>query len=123
MTGVERVNFCVTGTEAVFTAVRLARAYTGRPKVLLLKNAYHGHSDTTLYGPRPGGRTRRAATPNAPGVSRSGAEDVLIGSVDDPELSRFLLDNADDIAAVVMEPLQNGSPTATSANSPPRCAG
>ncbi|MET9107938.1 MupA/Atu3671 family FMN-dependent luciferase-like monooxygenase [Streptomyces zhihengii] len=110
LTGVERVNFCVTGTEAVFTAVRLARAYTGRPKVLLLKNAYHGHSDATLYGPRPGGRTRRAATPNAPGVSRSGAEDVLIGSVDDPELSRFLLDNADDIAAVVMEPLQNGSP-------------
>ncbi|MFC9944258.1 MupA/Atu3671 family FMN-dependent luciferase-like monooxygenase [Streptomyces pratensis] len=110
LTGVERVNFCVTGTEAVFTTMRLARAHTGRPKIVLLRNGYHGHSDATLYGPKPGGRALRAATPNAPGVPASGAQDVLIGSVDDPELPQFLIDHGDEIAAVVMEPLQNQYP-------------
>ncbi|MFI2782688.1 MupA/Atu3671 family FMN-dependent luciferase-like monooxygenase [Streptomyces sp. ALB3] len=110
LTGAERVNFCVTGTEAVFTTMRLARAHTGRPKIVLLRNSYHGHSDATLYGPKPGGRALRAATPNAPGVPASGAQDVLIGSVDDPELPQFLLDHGDEIAAVVMEPMQNQYP-------------
>ncbi|MDI5962314.1 MupA/Atu3671 family FMN-dependent luciferase-like monooxygenase, partial [Streptantibioticus silvisoli] len=110
LTGVERVNFCVSGTEAVFTAMRLARAYTGRGKIVMLQHAYHGHSDATLYSPKPGERRQRVATPNVLGVSAAGAGDVIVGSVDDPGLPEFIREHGDEIAAVLMEPLQNQFP-------------
>lgn len=110
LTGAERVNFCVTGTEAVFTAMRLARAFTGRGKVLILQHAYHGHSDATLYGVKPGHKNLRAAVPNAAGVSAAGADDVLVASSDDPQLAEFISEHGADIAAVLMEPIQNQEP-------------
>ncbi|WP_268891328.1 MupA/Atu3671 family FMN-dependent luciferase-like monooxygenase [Actinokineospora pegani] len=110
LTGMDRVNFCVTGTEAVFTAIRLARARTGRSLVVLLRNAYHGHSDTTLFSPRPGRRRERLATPSFPGVSPGAAEDVRVLPADEAQLSEFMAAHGHEVAAVVMEPRLNQSP-------------
>ncbi|MFG1886725.1 MupA/Atu3671 family FMN-dependent luciferase-like monooxygenase [Micromonospora sp. NPDC049051] len=110
LTRMDRVNFCVTGTEAVFTAIRLARAYTGRALVVLLQGAYHGHSDSTLFSPRPGKRREHLATPSFPGVSPSAAEDVRVLPVSEQHLADFMAAHGEEVAAVVMEPRLNQSP-------------
>ncbi|WP_341720693.1 aminotransferase class III-fold pyridoxal phosphate-dependent enzyme [Micromonospora sp. FIMYZ51] len=110
LTQLDRVNFCVTGTEAVFTAIRLARAYTGRSLVVLLQGAYHGHSDATLFSPRPGKRREHLATPSFPGVSPSAAEDVRVLPVSEQHLTDFMAAHGHEVAAVVMEPRLNQSP-------------
>ncbi|WP_197321362.1 MupA/Atu3671 family FMN-dependent luciferase-like monooxygenase [Saccharomonospora sp. NB11] len=110
LTGMDRVNFCVTGTEAVFTAMRLARAYTGRSLVVLLQTAYHGHSDSTLFNPRPGKRREHLAAPSFPGVSTAAADDVRILPVSEQHLSDFMAARGEEVAAVVMEPRLNQSP-------------
>ncbi|OQO94648.1 hypothetical protein B1813_00605 [Saccharomonospora piscinae] len=110
LTQLDRVNFCVTGTEAVFTAVRLARAYTRRSLVVLLQNAYHGHSDSTLFSPRPGKRREHLAAPSFPGVSAGAAEDVRVLPVSEQHLTDFMAAHGEDVAAVVMEPRLNQSP-------------
>ncbi|WFF05924.1 aminotransferase class III-fold pyridoxal phosphate-dependent enzyme [Micromonospora sp. WMMD1076] len=110
LTRMDRVNFCVTGTEAVFTAIRLARAYTGRTLVVLLQGAYHGHSDSTLFSPRPGKRREHLATPSFPGVSPSAAEDVRVLPVSEQHLADFMAAHGEEVAAVVMEPRLNQSP-------------
>ncbi|MEH0971508.1 MupA/Atu3671 family FMN-dependent luciferase-like monooxygenase [Micromonospora sp. CPCC 205546] len=112
LTQMDRVNFCVTGTEAVFTAIRLARAYTGRALVVLLQGAYHGHSDSTLFSPRPGKRREHLATPSFPGVSPSAAEDVRVLPVSEQHLADFMAAHGEEVAAVVMEPRLNQSPDA-----------
>ncbi|MEU4380490.1 MupA/Atu3671 family FMN-dependent luciferase-like monooxygenase [Micromonospora echinofusca] len=110
LTQMDRVNFCVTGTEAVFTAMRLARAYTGRSLVVLLQGAYHGHSDSTLFSPRPGRRRDHLATPSFPGVSPGAAEDVRVLPVSEQYLTAFMAAHGEEVAAVVMEPRLNQSP-------------
>ncbi|WP_331459354.1 MupA/Atu3671 family FMN-dependent luciferase-like monooxygenase [Saccharothrix sp. NRRL B-16348] len=110
LTRMDRVNFCVTGTEAVFTAMRLARAHTGRSLVVLLQNAYHGHSDSTLFSPRPAKRREHLATPSFPGVSAGAADDVRILPASERHLADFMAAHGGDVAAVVMEPRLNQSP-------------
>ncbi|MGH9761181.1 MAG: aminotransferase class III-fold pyridoxal phosphate-dependent enzyme, partial [Blastocatellia bacterium] len=77
LTGLERAAFSNTGTEAVMTAIRLARAATGRDKVVIFNNSYHGHSDGTLARPAIVNGMAGAA-PLTPGVPIGVAENVIV---------------------------------------------
>ncbi|NUT45833.1 MAG: aminotransferase class III-fold pyridoxal phosphate-dependent enzyme, partial [Saccharothrix sp.] len=109
LTGVERVNFCTSGTEAVMTAIRIARAATGRSTIVVFANAYHGHFDGTLVNRRLGDSDFRAA-PMASGVVESMVSDVVVLPFNRPESVRYLAEHGDRIAAVVTEPVQNRNP-------------
>ena len=73
LTGVDRVAFCNTGSEAVMFALRIARAFTGRDKIALFSGAYHGNSDGVLAAPGEHG-----TMPAAPGTTQGAVKDVLI---------------------------------------------
>ncbi|MDW5329211.1 non-ribosomal peptide synthetase/type I polyketide synthase, partial [Plantactinospora sp. KLBMP9567] len=108
LTGAERVVFCNTGTEAVMTALRLARAHTGRGTVVQFTGAYHGGFDGTLVRPRrlAGGRP----APLAPGVLPHVVDDVVLLDYDRPESLEYLAANGADVAAVLVEPVQSRRP-------------
>ncbi|WP_177154608.1 MupA/Atu3671 family FMN-dependent luciferase-like monooxygenase [Actinosynnema pretiosum] len=109
LTGVERVNFCTSGTEAVMTALRVARAATGRSTVVLFSNAYHGHFDGTLVNRTPGDPDH-AAAPMSPGVVASMVSDVVVLPFNRQESLDHLTEHGGRIAAVVTEPVQNRNP-------------
>jgi glutamate-1-semialdehyde-2,1-aminomutase len=102
MTGMERVVFCNSGTEAVMTAVRLARAATGRDKIAIFSGSYHGHFDGTLVMPQ--------SVPLVPGVPQKIADDVLVLNYDDPRSLEIINAHADELAAVLVEPVQSRRP-------------
>ena len=110
LTGMERVLFCNSGTEAVMTAIRMARAVTGRTTIALFAGAYHGSFDGTLVrGMSVGGKRR--AVPVAPGVPGRMAEDVLVLDYDSPESLALLKAHAHELAAVLVEPVQSRQPS------------
>lgn len=109
MTGTERVAFCNSGTEAVMTALRLARAATGRRKVAMFAGSYHGHFDGTI-GMAQNGNQGPQAVPIAPGTMPGMLEDVLIINYDDPHSLELLRREAADLAAVLVEPVQSRRP-------------
>ncbi|MDJ0756201.1 MAG: amino acid adenylation domain-containing protein [Ardenticatenaceae bacterium] len=109
MTGMERVAFCNSGTEAVMTALRLARATTGRSKVAMFAGSYHGHFDGTI-GMAQNGNQEPQAVPIAPGTMPGMLEDVLIINYDDPQSLALLRREAADLAAVLVEPVQSRRP-------------
>jgi glutamate-1-semialdehyde aminotransferase len=95
LTGMERATFTNSGTEAVMSAIRLARARTGRTRVAMFAGSYHGHSDGTLAQSREADGEIRSF-PVAPGIPAKVAEDVLVleyGADRSPEilLRRHLL--------------------------------
>ncbi|WP_189341135.1 MupA/Atu3671 family FMN-dependent luciferase-like monooxygenase [Streptomyces sp. EAG2] len=109
LTGAERMLFCASGTEAVMTAIRLARAATGRSKIVMFAKAYHGHFDGTLVSPRldhpaPG------ADPMVVGVPQSMVEDVIVLPLDRETSLTTIAELAGELAAVLVEPVQNGNP-------------
>jgi len=107
LTGNERVAFCNTGTEAVMTALRLARNATGRTLVAMFAGSYHGHFDGTLARPA----SDASAAPLAGGTPLGMVEDVLVLDYADPEGSRAALaEVADRLAAVIVEPVQSRRP-------------
>jgi glutamate-1-semialdehyde-2,1-aminomutase len=110
LTGVERVAFCNSGTEAVMTALRLARAVTGRSKVALFEGCYHGTFDGVLVrgDTAPDGSLR--AVPMAPGVPRHMIEDVLLLRYNSPESIEILKAHAGELAAVLIEPPRSRRP-------------
>jgi acyl transferase domain-containing protein/glutamate-1-semialdehyde aminotransferase len=109
MTGVERVTFCNSGTEAVMTALRLARSVTRRPKIALFTGSYHGSFDGVLARARNlNGKIH--AIPMAPGVLPQMIEDVLVLNYDSPESLDLLRTHADELAAVLVEPVQSRRP-------------
>ncbi|MEE6210220.1 glutamate-1-semialdehyde 2,1-aminomutase [Salarchaeum sp. III] len=112
---VEMVRFVNSGTEATVSAVRLARGYTGRDKVVVMESGYHGAQESTLVervGPRP---TERASgdepravqgQPSSPGIPASFAEHTLPVPFNDPEAAHEVFEeHGDDIAAVLVEPI------------------
>lgn len=109
LTGVERVCFCTTGTEAVMTALRLARASTGRNKIAMFWGSYHGHFDGTLARPQKA-RGAGCAQPVAPGIPRRLLEDTIVLEYGDPESLSILEQHAHDLAAVIVEPVQGYRP-------------
>ncbi|WP_414621610.1 aminotransferase class III-fold pyridoxal phosphate-dependent enzyme [Calothrix sp. CCY 0018] len=107
LTGMERVAFCNSGTEAVMTALRLARSETGRNKVALFANSYHGHFDGVL-ATAPKGQIK--AIPIASGVSQNLVEDVLLLDYGNPKSLEILQAHARELAAVLVEPVQSRRP-------------
>ncbi len=108
----ERVRFCASGTEATAYAVRLARAYTGRPKVLKFEGAYHGGNDigtVSLFPSRlvdfPMGE------PTSAGLTLATVADILVAPFNDLETTQRILEQyRRELAAVIVEPLHRCTP-------------
>lgn len=107
LTGMQRVAFCNTGTEAVMVALRLARTKTKREKVVQFSHAYHGHFDGTLCEADGDDLSSR---PVAPGVSKGSVSDSWVLEYDDPEALTFIEQHHAEIAAVIVEPIQSRRP-------------
>ncbi|MDZ8065183.1 MAG: amino acid adenylation domain-containing protein [Nostoc sp. DedQUE08] len=110
MTGMERVTFCNSGTEATMTAMRIARAATGRAKIAIFKGAYHGHFDGTLAIPQTSEDGKLPAHPMVPGVLQNMVDDVLLLTYGASESLDIIKANAHELAAVLVEPVQSRKP-------------
>lgn len=101
---VDKVRFVNSGTEAVMTTIRVARAYTGRTKIIKFAGCYHGHSDLVLVAAGSGPST--LGTPDSAGVPSSIAQEVITVPFNDLEgLETALARWGDDVAAVMVEPI------------------
>lgn len=107
LTGMERVTFSNTGTESVMTALRLARTATGRNKIALFSNSYHGHFDGTLA--KAAGENPQAV-PIAPGVIFNLVADVLVLNYGNPQSLEMIKAHERELAAVLVEPVQTHRP-------------
>ncbi|HEY4088947.1 MAG TPA: aminotransferase class III-fold pyridoxal phosphate-dependent enzyme, partial [Bryobacteraceae bacterium] len=109
LTGMPRVTFCNSGTEAVMTALRLVRAASGRTMVVTFSGSYHGHSDGTLALGRRQGSVWRSV-PMAPGIPQYVADDVLVLPYGEQSSLDLIAERASELAAVLVEPVQSRSP-------------
>jgi glutamate-1-semialdehyde 2,1-aminomutase len=101
---VEMVRFVNSGTEATMSAVRLARAYTGRTKVVKFEGCYHGHADGLLA--RAGSGLATLALPDSPGVPPSYAQETLVLPYNDLEAVEMAFQaHGEGIAAIIVEPV------------------
>jgi glutamate-1-semialdehyde aminotransferase/thioesterase domain-containing protein/acyl carrier protein len=105
----ERATFCNTGSEAVMAAMRLARTVTGKNKVVYFNKDYHGNFDQVLVRSTGTGAQRRDQ-PAAPGIPDSITEQMLILDYGSDESLQTIKDRADEIAAVLVEPVQSADP-------------
>jgi glutamate-1-semialdehyde 2,1-aminomutase len=104
MPSLERVRFVSSGTEATMSAVRVARAATGREKIVKFEGCYHGHADAFLVQAGSGALT--LGVPTSPGVTRAAASDTLPASYNDLEsVCRVFEANRGQIAALIVEPI------------------
>lgn len=104
MTGLEMVRMVNSGTEAVMSALRLARGATGRSKIIKFAGCYHGHSDAMLVKAGSGALTGGA--PDSAGVPADIAADTLTASYNDlASVEALLLHNPGQVAAVIVEPV------------------
>jgi len=104
MPSIERVRFVNSGTEATMSALRLARAATGRDRVIKFAGCYHGHSDAFLVQAGSGATT--LGVPTSPGVSRAVAADTLVARYNDlGSVERLFKTHRQRVAALIVEPL------------------
>ena len=109
MTGMERAAFCNTGSEAVLAALRAARTVTGRSRIATFAGDYHGVFDEVLArGIEVGGRRR--SVPVAPGIPPHMVQDTLILDYGDPRSLDAIEEQAGELAAVLVEPVQSRHP-------------
>ena len=109
LTGMERATFTNSGTEACMTAIRLARARTGRTKIVMFAGSYHGHSDGTLAQSQEiDGELR--SFPVAPGIPPRVAEEVLVLDYGTPRALEIIREHRHELAAVMVEPIQSRRP-------------
>lgn len=109
LTGVERVSFCNSGTEAVMTALRLARTRTGRMKIAIFAGAYHGHFDGVLCAAGSLNEDPEG-TPVAPGISPNMSRDIIVLDYDHPRSLELLELYASELAGILVEPVQSRRP-------------
>lgn len=101
---VEQIRFVNSGTEAVMTALRLARGVTGRNKIIKFNGCYHGHVDSMLI--KAGSGLAGTAEASSAGVPPGVSEDTLILELGDQEgIKKCFIDHKDQIAAIIIEPL------------------
>ena len=102
--GIERLRLVNSGTEATMSALRVARGFTGRSKVVKFEGCYHGHVDALLVKAGSGAMT--LGTPDSGGVTQGAAQDTLLAPFNDLEAVQELFTlHGDDIAAVILEPV------------------
>ncbi|OUS00501.1 glutamate-1-semialdehyde-2,1-aminomutase [Flavobacteriales bacterium 33_180_T64] len=101
---VDKIRFVNSGTEACMSAVRLARGYTGKEKIIKFAGCYHGHSDAFLIEAGSGAVT--FGSPNSPGVTKGTAKDTLLAVYNDIDnVSALINANKGEIACVIIEPV------------------
>lgn len=101
---IEKVRFVNSGTEATMSAIRLARAYTGRNKIVKFEGCYHGHADSFLI--KAGSGLLTSGIPNSAGVLEEQARNTLVAKYNDLEsVERIFREEGRDIAAVIVEPI------------------
>jgi len=104
MPSIEMIRFVNSGTEATMSAIRLARAFTGRNKVLKFAGCYHGHSDGLLA--KAGSGMATLGIPSSPGVPAAVTADILVAPYNNVEAAeKLFMQFAADIAAVIVEPI------------------
>ena len=101
---IDKIRFVNSGTEACMSAVRLARGYTGKDKIIKFAGCYHGHSDAFLIQAGSGAVT--FGSPNSPGVTQGTAKDTLLANYNDLEgVKALVAANKGEIAAIIIEPV------------------
>lgn len=101
---IEKVRMVNSGTEATMSAIRLARGFTKRDKVIKFEGCYHGHGDSFLIAAGSGAATM--GTPNSPGVTEGTAKDTLLAPFNDLEkVKELVAANNGQIAAIIIEPV------------------
>jgi len=109
LTGMERVTFSNTGTEAVMTAIRIARSVTKKNKIVIFSGSYHGHFDGTLVETKKiNGDIQTVA--QSPGIPPGIVQDVLVLKYDDQESLEIIKTLSSQISAVLVEPVQTSRP-------------
>ncbi|GAA4269374.1 glutamate-1-semialdehyde 2,1-aminomutase [Hyunsoonleella aestuarii] len=101
---IDKIRFVNSGTEACMSAVRLARGFTGKDKIIKFKGCYHGHSDSFLIQAGSGAST--FGVPNSPGVTQGTAKDTLLASYNDIEgVRKLVASDQNEIACIIIEPV------------------
>lgn len=101
---IDKIRFVNSGTEACMSAVRLARGFTGRDKIIKFSGCYHGHSDSFLIAAGSGAVT--FGMPNSPGVTQGTAKDTLLANYNDLEsVSELIKANPKEISCIILEPV------------------
>lgn len=101
---IDKIRFVNSGTEACMSAIRLARGFTNRDKIIKFAGCYHGHSDSFLIQAGSGAMT--FGSPNSPGVTQGTAKDTLLAKYNDIEsVAALFKANENEIAAIIIEPV------------------
>lgn len=101
---VEKVRMVNSGTEACMSAIRVARGYTGKDKIIKFEGNYHGHGDSFLIKAGSGALT--LGKPSSPGVTKGTAKDTLNADYNDLDsVKKLLKKNKDNVAAIIVEPV------------------
>ncbi len=101
---IDKIRFVNSGTEACMSAVRLARGFTGKDKIIKFAGCYHGHSDSFLIQAGSGAVT--FGTPNSPGVTEGTAKDTLLATYNDLDnVAQLISANQNEIACIIIEPV------------------
>jgi glutamate-1-semialdehyde 2,1-aminomutase len=101
---IDKIRFVNSGTEACMSAVRLARGFTGKEKIIKFAGCYHGHSDSFLIQAGSGAVT--FGSPNSPGVTKGTAKDTLLAAYNNLEAVKNIFEaNPNEIAAIIVEPV------------------
>lgn len=105
---IEKVRLVNTGTEAVMSAIRLARAYTGRDKIVKFDGGYHGHYDGLLA--KSGSGVLTLSLPNSPGITKDVTKDTIVLQYNDIEQLEILKEKyGKDVAGVIIEPVMGNT--------------
>lgn len=101
---IDKIRFVNSGTEACMSAVRLARGFTGKDKIIKFAGCYHGHSDSFLIQAGSGAVT--FGSPNSPGVTQGTAKDTLLATYNNlGNVASLIEANTNEIAAIILEPV------------------
>ena len=100
---IDKVRFVSSGTEAVMSAIRLARGFTGRDDIIKFKGCYHGHSDSLLVEAGSGAAT--FGNPSSPGVPADFTKHTLLAEYNNIESVKKCFEDSKDIACIIIEPI------------------